>query len=265
MEFFVTAVVAVILIGAIVKALAVSSHAFPIFGSKGERGEASVARRLEEMQNQGFRVFNDVLLRTERGTRQIDHVVVSTHGIFVIETKDYSGWIFGSENSEYWMQTFYKRKNQFRNPIKQNWAHVYALKEILSDYKQIAYFPIVVFTGSAVLQNIQSTVPVIYSRHLMDTIQVEERPNLSLEQVGHISARLEEAAIQGRGEKIAHVDMLRTQIHERKLKEQSLICPRCNGDLIVRHGRYGEFYGCSNYPKCRYTLSFRRRRILSLM
>ncbi len=31
------------------------------------------------------------------------------------------------------------------------------------------------------------------------------------------------------------------------------VCPRCGGQLIKRNGRFGPFYGCSNFPKCRYT------------
>jgi DNA topoisomerase-1 len=30
-------------------------------------------------------------------------------------------------------------------------------------------------------------------------------------------------------------------------------CPLCGGELLLRKGRFGEFIGCSNFPKCRYT------------
>ena len=76
---------------------------------------------------------------------QIDHVVVSIYGIFVIETKNYSGWIFGDENSQYWAQVIYKTKNRFYNPILQNRGHIKALQGLLQDYSHIRYIPIVVF------------------------------------------------------------------------------------------------------------------------
>ena len=65
-------------------------------------------------------------------TSQIDHLVLSEYGIFVIETKRYKGWIFGSEKAENWTQVIFKEKHQFRNPVKQNWSHVYALKSVLT-------------------------------------------------------------------------------------------------------------------------------------
>ena len=225
---------------------------------KGDRGEARVARELRGIQNERFRVLNNILLRTGRGSSQIDHVVISIYGIFVIETKNYSGWIHGNENSEYWTQTFYKTRSRFRNPIKQNWAHVYVLKEVLSDFKHIPYHQIVVFSGDAELKNITSRIPVIYSHELIDTMKdIRGTPSLSVEQVASIADRLHEVTIQGSTAEKAHVNHLQTQIHERRQKERSLICPKCGGRLVLRNGQYGKFYGCSNYPSCRYTLTYR--------
>ena len=103
---------------------------------KGAKGERRVARKLKRLGSKEFKVFNNVIINTSKGSSQIDHVVVSVYGIFVIETKNYTGWIHGSEHSEYWTQTIFKTRNKFRNPIKQNWAHIYALKEILHDFEQ---------------------------------------------------------------------------------------------------------------------------------
>lgn len=116
--------------------------------------------------------MNDVLLRSSKGlTSQIDHLVLSEYGIFVIETKNYKGWIFGNEKAENWMQVIFKEKHQFRNPVKQNWSHIYALKSVLSDFPCAKYFPIVVFSGSATLKDIESSVPVIYENELNATIR----------------------------------------------------------------------------------------------
>lgn len=226
--------------------------------TKGVRGEARVARELRALQDEDFQVFNDVLLKTQRGTSQIDHVVISTYGIFVIETKNYSGWIHGNENSEYWTQTLYRTKSKFRNPIKQNWAHIYALKEVLSDFRQVSYHSIVVFSGDAELKNISSRIPIIYSHELIGTIRdTRGIHSLSVEQVADIADRLSIVSIQDREAKREHVYHVKAQIHERRQKEFFLICPRCGGNLVVRKGQYGKFYGCSNYPKCKYTLTCR--------
>ncbi|MBE6286353.1 MAG: NERD domain-containing protein [Bacteroidales bacterium] len=94
----------------------------------GKRGERRVARKLDWL-SQEYITLNDLLLPTRYGTTQIDHVVVSPYGIFVIETKNYKGWIFGHENSEEWRQSLLGKKrfwgwsseqHKFRSPIRQN-------------------------------------------------------------------------------------------------------------------------------------------------
>ena len=176
--------------------------------------------------------------------------------IFVIETKNYKGWIHGNEKSEYWTQSIYNKKTKFRNPIRQNWAHIYALKEALSEFQQIRYFPIVVFAGSASLKNVNSQMPVIYDNELVQTIMKSSKfPNLSIVQVDSIVDKLNEVKSLDKEAKKEHVYQVWNYVHERRQKEKLLICPRCGGKLIFREGPYGKFYGCSNYPKCRYKLS----------
>ena len=73
------------------------------------------------------------------------HFLGAEYGIFVIETKRYKGWISGSEKAENWTQVIFKEKHQFRNPVKQNWCHVYALKSVLTDFPRAKYHPIACF------------------------------------------------------------------------------------------------------------------------
>lgn len=91
---------------------------------------------------------------------QIDHVVISKYELFVIETKNYKGWIFGSENAYEWTQVIFSNKYKLYNPLKQNLGHIKALQSNLVDYPNLNYFPIVVFTGSARLK-VNSSYPVI--------------------------------------------------------------------------------------------------------
>ena len=102
---------------------------------KGRLGEKLVADTLAELP-EGYRVINDLMVRTDRGTTQIDHVVISPHGIFVIETKAYDGWIYGSETDTYWTQVVHRRKKRFYNPLRQNYGHVQALKTILAEINE---------------------------------------------------------------------------------------------------------------------------------
>ena len=76
----------------------------------GKRGERRVARKLDWLSKE-YITLNDLLLPTRYGTTQIDHVVVSPYGIFVIETKNYKGWIFGHENSEEWKQSLLGKRD----------------------------------------------------------------------------------------------------------------------------------------------------------
>ena len=222
---------------------------------KGAIGESNVARTLRRLPKDEYKVFNNLLLHTSRGSSQIDHVVVSVYGIFVIETKRYSGWIHGNEKSRNWTQTIYKTRTKFRNPIKQNWSHIYALKEVLSDYGCINYYNIVVFTGDGKLKNVTSSTPVIYRRQLNRTIIVHsESESLDIEEVNAIITKLGDVAVQKKKAKKEHVAQTKKDIREAKKKERLLICPRCDSDLVVRKGQYGKFYGCSNYPKCKFTM-----------
>ena len=116
---------------------------------KGVRGERLVHNTLTSVLNdQEYKVLTDLILPVAGGTTQIDHLVLSRFGIFVIETKNMSGWIFGSADQTNWMQVQKRSKRQFQNPLRQNYAHVKAVQEILKvDLKALHNF--VVFTGTA--------------------------------------------------------------------------------------------------------------------
>jgi len=186
---------------------------------------------------------------------QIDHLILSVYGIFVIETKNYSGWIFGNEKSEYWTQVIYKDKFRFYNPIKQNWSHVYALKKLLHEYKEVNYYPIVVFAGDGELKGINASVPVIYGFELNRTIMdLSNSHCLSLQQIEEIKEILNVNKATHGKIKEEHTSKVKNIVKVKEIKEANLICPRCNSELVLRHGKYGGFYGCSNYPNCKYTL-----------
>ncbi len=82
---------------------------------KGKYSEKLVRDKISELPGEYF-VFNDLLFKNNGYSTQIDHVVVSPYGVFVIETKGYKEWILGGENSEYWTQTIYRSRYQFIIP-----------------------------------------------------------------------------------------------------------------------------------------------------
>ena len=224
---------------------------------KGSIGEAKVNTRLNFLGKE-YIVLKDILINSTNGyTSQIDELVLSEYGLFVIETKNYKGWIFGNEKAENWTQVIYKEKHTFRNPIKQNWSHIYALKSLLSDYPNIRYYPIVVFSGNATLKSIESSIPVIYSNRLNSTIRkLSFEKCLSIDEVNKIQTILESSELKERNARKEHIKNIKQNVKEKKIKMANLICPRCNGELKLRNGRNGKFYGCSNYPRCKFTMPY---------
>ena len=102
-------------------------------------------------------VINDVIMKTKTGTTQIDHIIVSVYGIFVIETKNHTGVIFGSDNSRYWTQVLYNGAHKlFFNPVVQNFGHIRQLSKLLNIGAR--YFcNLIVFSNDSVnISNIQS-------------------------------------------------------------------------------------------------------------
>ena len=109
------------------------------------------------------------MLQAVDNTTQIDHVVVSNYGIFVIETKNYKGWICGNEFDDYWTQVIYKMKEKLRNPIMQNYGHTQVLKSVLHEYPNINYVPIVVFTTKADIK-VKLKATVVYTVRLLKLV-----------------------------------------------------------------------------------------------
>ena len=119
---------------------------------------------------------------------------------------------------------------------------------------KVLYHPIVVFAGDGELRNVYSEIPVIYSWHLIRTIKdIRREPTLLIEQVDTIVDRIYENSKQGKVEVRAHKQQVKQHVVERKRMESNLVCPRCREELVIRKGKYGKFYGCPSYPKCRYT------------
>lgn len=224
---------------------------------KGFLGEIKVNDYLKQLGPDYF-PFHNIIIRTSEGeTVQIDHIVLSEYGIFVIETKNFKGWIFGKENAEYWKQVIFNNKYSFRNPIKQNWSHIYALKNVLSDFSNIKYFSIIVFSGNAVLKDIESHVPVVYEDSLNHTIiKYSTKKYLSPENIRQIKDLLETLQSANKVLKKTHIENINKNISNKQFKMQNLICPKCNCALIVRNGKYGKFYACPNYPKCKFTMKY---------
>ena len=222
---------------------------------QGAIGENRVSNILSSLKG-NYYTINNVIIPSQRATSQIDHVVVSPYGIFVIETKNYKGWIFGAENSEKWKETFRTTGGEFfRNPIKQNWGHIYALADYLNLDKSL-FKSIVVFSNKATL-HVESTTPVVYMSQLKRQIMSYNQEIISQDAVEIIFERIKNANLVGTEFGNKHVQLVQKQMELHRTTLQQGKCPQCGGNLVLRNGRYGAFYGCTNYPKCKFTQNMR--------
>jgi len=115
--------------------------------------ERELARLLISKLPDNYRHYHNLILKTAQGDlTEIDHLLVSPYGIFVIEVKNYQGWIFGGEHHAHWLVQHYRRKNQFQNPLRQNYKHTEAVAyffEIDSTIKTEKIFSIIAFSDRA--------------------------------------------------------------------------------------------------------------------
>ncbi|WP_431130125.1 NERD domain-containing protein [Flagellimonas flava] len=219
----------------------------------GSLGEFYVSRTLKRLGQKDYIVHNNIYLEKNGRTSQIDHLVISIYGIFVIETKTYKGWIYGNENSKYWTQTLYRKKYKLYNPILQNWSHINFIKGLSRSLTFNHYFPIVVFAGKAKLKRIESSVPVIYRRKLIRTIRRKKDVLFTHGEMHKINAVILNYLVSGSKIKKEHRKHTKKTVKRSKKRTDFRACPRCGGKLVAKDGKYGKFYGCSNYPSCNFT------------
>lgn len=235
--------------------------------SKGKAGEKHVHKILTQLPEE-YTVLDDVILQTSSGTTQIDHIVISKYGVFAIETKNYRGEIYGDDDRQEWTQIIttdvgymkkwyktytYVTKNHFYNPVKQSVSHANAIKRALSAWPNLKIVPIVVFAGQAVLKNVTTQHHVIYDEQLLATIRSYSYPCLSDADLSSVVACLTQQNVRDQVDGRTHISNVYAAKRKTDTKIASGICPQCGGTLVLRQGRYGNFYGCSNYPRCRFT------------
>lgn len=237
MSFLIITAVAIIII------LAVCAIYLKRPQTRGKRGENKVGRIIgNTVENEQY-VINDLIIANDGKTSQIDHVVINQRGVYVIETKNYSGEIYGSENQREWTQVlaYGNVKNKLYNPLKQNATHVYHVKKIIG---QLPVYSVVVFVQNNT-HHIQSN-NVIPLSALKDTLRYG---------VNVLSVKQMKTAYEALLESRAEIT-IKEHIHNIREQQSNLkrgICPRCGGNLVLRNGKYRDFWGCSNYPNCKFS------------
>jgi len=247
---------------------------FPVV--KGWIGEAMlhVALRLR-LPREHYHLRRNLTLPTPDGSTQIDHVVVSRYGVFVIETKNYGGWIFGKPLDKMWTQKFPRRSSAFQNPLRQNHKHVRTLAE-LAAIDDAALFSLVVFVGSSTFK---TPMPpnVTHLPGCLAYIRARQAILLDAAEVARILGRIDGGRLEPSWRThAAHVEHVRALRAGSKREEGAAPppqqspqaahldaqarppgCPQCGGMLgeyVYKTGaKTGQaFRGCTRFPVCTY-------------
>lgn len=219
---------------------------------RGQAGEVNVAARLKALPKSDYTVFNNLLIQRGEYSSQIDHVVVSKYGVFVIETKNYKGYIYGGEYSEHWTQNIWGNKYKLYNPILQNQGHVKALKAYLG-VRNFPFISVITFSSRGTVKVNTKENFVMYYSDITYFIKQQKLILLSEEETQFVIQMLNKLPKFSRKDKQKHIENVRFREYKSQKAVFNKKCPRCGGDLIYRTGQYGNFYGCSNYPRCKYT------------
>lgn len=198
-----------------------------------------------------YRRFHDFIIPAKNGTTQIDHLIVSPYGLFIVETKNRKGWIFGSERQQKWTQSLYGENYSFQNPLRQTFRQKKILSEFLGLNESI--IRTVIYFVSDCKFKTQLPPNVIKSR-LGKYIKQFDTTVLSSEEVHQIAGVLEQHMTES---------SLTTRDHVRSLRKRhssTTVCPKCSSKLVERTAKKGptaglKFLGCENYPKCGFTRS----------
>jgi restriction system protein len=253
--------ISVDLIGVVISAILQVWYIFPVIiltyiirtpWFKGFFGEFQVNLILKRLPQNEYHRLKNITLPTEDGTTQIDHIVVSKFGVFIIETKNMKGWIFGSANQKLWTQKIFKYSSKFQNPIHQNYKHLKTLEAQLN-INIDALFSVVVFIGDS---KFKTDMPenVTYASGCLSYIRSHPAELLNQQQVLAVIENIESGRLErGFSTNQAHKAHVKEII---KQKTTDKLCTKCGSDMVLREAKKGQnvgskFWGCSNFPKCR--------------
>lgn len=259
-----------------------------IFDDKwvGWYGEKLTERELKLVKLFGRKgkILRNIYLPKEDGeTSEIDVVYITQKGIFVFESKNYSGWIFGDEKNKNWTAMLpNKQKNQFYNPVLQNRSHLKWMSKYIGD--DVPLFSVIVFSERCELKKItmySDDIKVIKRDSIYATVRNiwNEKPDaVTDEKLEELYVRLQALTKVDKSVKEAHIENIEEKykdtsksmpkeeiLQESETKQEEkiiegtpeMICPKCGSKLVLRTARKGanagnQFYGCSAFPNCRY-------------
>ena len=244
-------------------------------------GEYYTYKQLKSLKGCKKFLFNVYIPKDDGQTTELDVILLHESGIYVFESKNYSGWIFGAEEQPYWTQTLStgkkgkSHKSRFYNPIMQNKGHIKYLYSLLQD-QTIPMYSYIVFSNHCTLKKISLTSG---NHHVINRYNILREVKTNILRVGtHLSPEKIDQ-LYNKLYPLTQVDATVKQQHVADIKEKhpnsqcktkpkqqhgekkenytSEKCPLCGSNLVVRVATNGnkkgtKFLGCSNYPKCHY-------------
>lgn len=195
--------------------------------------------------------FHDIIIPSKNGTTQIDHLLLSRYGLFIVETKNMKGWIFGTERQAKWTQVVYREKYKFQNPLRQTFRQ----KKVLSEYLGIDeadIHPVIYFVGDC---RFKTEMPSNVLRWgLSSYVKSFQSQSFTVEELESFRRRLIDLSENPQFSKEEHLASLYSR------HSSDVACPKCGSKLVERTVRQGanagsKFLGCTAYPKCRFTKS----------
>ena len=250
-----------------------------VYFDKGRFGEYLTYKGLKSLKGYKRFLFNVYIPKDDGTFTEIDAIMLHESGIYVFESKNYSGWIFGSETQKNWTQTLRTEQNKtykstFLNPIIQNKVHIKWLQNYLHDNSTLPFYSYIVFSERCELKKVTLTSGdhfVVKREDIKFAVSAKASKTGKLLTPSKIEAlfkQLYPLTQVNSSIKASHIQNIQSKYHEPVSaktavqstpvqKETIKVCPRCGKNMVLRTAKKGanagqRFYGCSNYPNCRY-------------
>lgn len=215
---------------------------------KGELGEYKIDIQLSQLPKE-YMSLSDLLIKNPKsstGYSQIDHVIITPYGLFVIETKNYQGTIYGGKERKTWL---INGKFKMMNPLVQNYGHIQALKNFI-DVKFHQYFiSMVSFTKRSTfkideeLRKINSNELVVYDVELTEFINRKvailklqyKNPVLMKDDIEVIHTSLLNSNISDASIRKQHVDNIRSKKDsddKKGIENKCVVCQKPVSDKV---------------------------------
>lgn len=211
-------------------------------------------------------VLHDVLIDGYGvNTSQIDLLLIGVKGIYVVEVKLYpDARIYGDGKKKQWCYYKGSKKYEIYSPIIQNRNHIKYLKEFLKDFGDVPCFSIIAllcedFKVDNINDDSSNPNTVILSgllklRKGIELIAKGKEEFFTEEQKEVVFNYIKENQYTGKEKRVEHKEKVRDIVEKKQAQAKENLCPKCKSPLVLRQGKFGEFYGCSKFPSCKYTL-----------